>query len=154
MACLTQIICVRQDTVKLPRKEEEGEYIPSLYLSSPWVPPRAGDAVEQGIKSFENEIDKQPEVITPSRQTHLNYYQLRAMKELHLQEDIHVCDSNKNPGPTAGNTTSYKSRICDEHLNTEACTEFIEGEANKRNAETKRLIKKKFHKKYGLSKAS
>jgi hypothetical protein len=55
MAHLKRSIRIRQHTMNLPKKEED-EYIPSFYVNSSWIPPRAGNTVEQGIIAFENEI--------------------------------------------------------------------------------------------------
>jgi hypothetical protein len=137
--------------MNLPKKKEEDEYIISLDLNSSWMPPRARDEVEHGITIFENEIETQLKVRTPNRQMILTYYQLHATKELHQRED--VCDSDKNLGPSAGNSASCKSQIYEEHLDMEASTEVTEDEANEMNAETKEVVRKMFHVQCGLKKA-
>jgi hypothetical protein len=80
MTRLASIIRIRQHTMTLPQNKDDSEYIPSLYINSSWIPSRARNEVEQGITSFEHEIEKQLNKRTPNRQTNLTHYQLHALK--------------------------------------------------------------------------
>jgi hypothetical protein len=150
---LTRSIRIRHYTMNQPERNEESDYIPSLYLNTSWIPPRAGEMVEKGILAFEHEIEKQLENRIPNRQSNLTYYQQRALKELRSRVDIHVCDSDKNLGPTTSNKTQYMTQMYKEHLNTEAYRRLSEKEAVDINTETHKMIRKLFHEKCGLAKA-
>jgi hypothetical protein len=75
------------------------------------------------------------------------------LKELQQREDIHVCDSDKNLGPSVDNSIKYKVQIFTEHLNIAAYKELTEAEATEMNAETKSIIRKMFNSNSGLRKA-
>jgi subtilase family serine protease len=109
--------------------------------------------VEKGILTFANKIDKQLENRIPNRQSKLTYYQQRALKELRIRKDVHICESDKNLGPTASNKKQYKIQIYKEHLSTEAYRRLMEEEATNMNAETNKMIRNLFHEKRGLTKA-
>jgi hypothetical protein len=152
IAKLTRSIRNIHHTMNQPERDGESEYIPSLYLTTSWVPPRAGEMVEKGILAFEHENKKQLENRIPNRQSNLTYYQQRALKELHVRADIHVCDSDNNLGLTASNKTQYMKQMYKEHLNTEAYRRLSEKEAVDVNTKTKKMIRKLFHAKCGLAK--
>jgi ABC-type uncharacterized transport system ATPase subunit len=134
-------------------KETKGEYIPSLYMNSSCTPPRADEMIEKGLIAFKNEIETQLTRRKPNRQLNLTYYQQHALKQLHSRNDIHICDSDTNLGPTAVTTTKYKQQMYVEHLNTPAYKRLTEEDATKINDETKIMIRRLFNEKCGIAKA-
>jgi hypothetical protein len=109
--------------------------------------------IEKGLLAFENEIETQLTNRKPNRQSNLTYYHQQTLKQLHTRNNIHICDSDKNLGPTTSNRVKFKEQVYDEHLYTNAYKRLTEEEATKTNNETKMMIRRLFHEKCGIAKA-
>jgi hypothetical protein len=120
--------------------EDNHDYIPGLYLQSPWRAPHGDHELESRLLAFEIDLNTAIDSRPPNRQYNLTYYERRSLKKLRHRQSLIICDSEKNLGLAVLTKNTYLKAIYTEHLSTNAYEQLTEAQAAHLNQATRKKI--------------
>jgi hypothetical protein len=91
--------------------EDNQDYIPGLYLQSPWHAPYCDHDLECRLLAFEIDLNTAIDSRPPNRKDNLTYYERRALNKLRHDQGLIICDSEKNLGPAVSTKITYLKTI-------------------------------------------
>jgi hypothetical protein len=120
--------------------EDNQDYIPGMYLQSPWRAPHGDHDLESRLLAFKIDLNAAIDSRPPNRQDNLTYYERRALNKLRHDQSLIICSSDKNLGPAVSTKTTYLKAIYAEHLSTNAYEQLTEAQASRLNQETRKKL--------------
>ena len=100
--------------------DDDDDYNPSLNIKSDFIPPPSDNVqLEEALERFGNEIGKLYSSHSNgrgSRPTNLDAQQLNVIQQLRHNDEITVCEADKNLGPCTIERSTYIERALEDHL--------------------------------------
>jgi hypothetical protein len=109
--------------------------------------------IENGLAAFTGKLNDYFEQHISDRSGNLSFFQRRALKKLQADPSMHICDTDKNIGPTAISKRVYLKQVYEEHLSMSTYFRLNEKECKEFNVETRIMLQHLFHDQCGIPKA-
>ena len=103
-----------------PMEEDNGRYIPGLYIKSGWDPPLASDRIEDCIVNFERALRNRQAFYNKPSLTNLTPRHWKLIDELQSNDDHITIEADKNLGGCILDRSVYIRKGVQEHLGNDA----------------------------------
>ena len=113
-----------------PMEEDNGQYIPGLYIKSGWDPPLASDRIEDCIVNFERALRNRQAFYNKPSLSNLTPRHWTLIDELQSNDDHITIEADKNLGGCILDRSVYIRKGVQEHLGNDAVYKRL----NKRQA--------------------
>jgi hypothetical protein len=94
----------------------DNDYIPTLYIPSPWKPPPASNEIENNLQLFTSRVKNLIRNNTTTKKSNLTKLQYTCLKKIKNNKRFIVCLSDKNLGPVIMERASYFKHCLEDHL--------------------------------------
>ena len=105
--------------------ENNGNYIPKIYVKTNWNPPPADQETEDALTNFKLRILELDKFQERKHYSNLNPFQNNLMKKLKENEEIVIGMSDKNLGPIITERDTYIKKAFTDHLSDEITYEHL-----------------------------
>jgi hypothetical protein len=117
------------------------EYIPTLYIPSPWKPPPASDEIENNLLLFSSKIKELVRNNKTAPRSNLSKLQYTCLKNIKNDRRFIICLSDKNLGPVIMERDTYFKRCLEDHLYCRTTyRQLTEEEATEKVSHTRRTL--------------
>ncbi len=117
------------------------DYIPTLYMPSPWKSPPASDEIENNLQRFASKAKELVSNNTSQPKSNLRKLQYTCLKKIKNDKRFIICLSDKNLGPVIMERDTYFKHCLEDHLYCRTTyRQLTEEEATQRVSLTRRIL--------------